>query len=214
MEQAEKIILLVLLSLFGGMLPAQVNWDFKTWETGIHKNMLITNLTFTVGSSPSELKYYVYTSAEWTLTDHLGAEGSLFFNAGSSRNDAPSLLTYENVIDVGQADYAVHNLFLGPNYHFFDRKRGDVYVGVQPGLALFTAPAYSYERVGVTETQNIDEFKSFAPNVSFVLGTAYYGKLFHAFVQGRYVLGRFDALEYSGSLNEFRISIGLGFNLF
>jgi|GEM_PF-2290224 len=214
MEPVKKLILLLLLPLCGSLLPAQINWDFKSWETGIHKNMLITNLTFSVGSSPSELKYYVYTSAEWTLTDHFGVEGSVFYNAGSNQENAASLLTYENVIDVGQADYANHNIFLGPNYHFFDRQRADVYVGMQPGLAIFTAPAYDFEQVGGTQSTTVADFLGVAPSVSFVLGSAYYGKLFHAFVQARYVAGRIDALEYSGKLNDLRLSIGLGFNLF
>ena len=204
-------LLLVLLIQIPGI--AQVNLDYKTWEPGIHKNMLITNFTFSVGKSPSELKYYLYTSAEWTLTDNVGIEGSVFINLGSSENDLGTLLNSCCATDGGTLDYQTHNLFFGPNYHFFDHKRGDLYAGIHPGLTLFAAPEMTYEREW-GETGTIAETYSVNPAASFHAGAAYYARFFHAFVQTRYVMSRNDSFNYSGKFNEFRVALGLGFNLF
>ncbi|MEM7041058.1 MAG: hypothetical protein AAF570_29105 [Bacteroidota bacterium] len=210
MRKITAFTLLLLLKLSAG---AQINFDVSTWETGIHQNMLITNLTFSVGKSPSELKYYVFTSAEWTLTDNWGIEGGLFFNVGSSEKDVIPLLNTCCAVDPQTEDYYTHNLFFGPNYHFLTRKRVDFYVGVHPGLQLFTAPAFTYAN---TDGGSVDVERNYgiSPAASFQTGLAYYAKFFHAFLNTRYVLGRHDSALYEGKFNEMRFMLGLGFNLF
>ena len=210
MRRVAFLLLMLCLTVPG---LAQVNLDYKTWEPGIHKNMLITNFTFSIGKSPSELKYYLYTSAEWMLTDNWGLEGSAFINLGSSENDLESLLHAGTAQVGGVTDYQTHNIFLGPNYHFLDHKRVDLYAGIHPGLTLFSAPEFSFvqewgENVTIPQTYALE------PTVSLHGGAAYYARFFHAFVQARYVVGRHDSFQYSGKFNEFRFALGLGFNLF
>lgn len=208
----KKLAFTLIVLLMGCSMQAQINLDHKSWETGIHENMLLTNLTFSLGNNGTEWKYYVYTSAEWMLTDHFGIEGGAFFNVGSTEMDAVDLLTGCCAINDGQADYYTHNLFFGPNYHFFTRKSIDLYAGFHPGLTLFYAPDFSYQRSG--ETNLSPSHTAVTPAGSALAGVAYYAKFFHVFGQARYVMSRYDSQQFQAQLNDFRLAFGLGFNLF
>ena len=93
-----------------------------------------------------------------------------------------------------------HQLFAGMAYHFSKKSNFVPYIGVQPGLA---ATRYN----GTTKTEA-------TPLVSAVVGFNYFAaKWFHLFVDGRFVSGKHLSEFPPYSINELRLSFGLGFNL-
>lgn len=99
-----------------------------------------------------------------------------------------------------------HQLFAGASYHFGWSNSIDPYIALQPGFAL---------------TEYSDRlFKDSAPTptvstlISVAFGFNYFAsKWFHLFIDGRYVYGQDISTLGSISINEYRLSFGLGFNI-
>jgi hypothetical protein len=95
-----------------------------------------------------------------------------------------------------------HTVFSGVMYHFL-AGAFDPYVGLQPGLA--------YGRLGLPFTLEY----SLSPVLGITGGANYYvGKYFNFFLSAQWVQGKATTKEIGAfSLNEIRVSGGLGFNL-
>lgn len=106
-----------------------------------------------------------------------------------------------------------HGLFFGANYHFPAGSRFDPYIGLQPGASYVKASKVmpwgeDGADIDVTSTGNI------VPNISVAAGFNFYvWKYLHFQVMTRYVHGRHAVPWGSRSLDEFRFSLGLGWNV-
>ncbi len=98
-----------------------------------------------------------------------------------------------------------HQLFAGASYHFTTHSKLIPYLGIQPGIAITQSNEVSI---------NMKNEVSITPLVSGVAGFNYFAtNWFHLFIDGRYVSGKHLSNNTPISLNEFRLSFGLGFNL-
>ena len=105
-----------------------------------------------------------------------------------------------------------HQLFEGATYHIITKSNFDPYIGFQPGLGL----SKSKTSLLVSDAPAIESYSktSVNPLISGVIGFNYYAtKFFHLFVDLRYILGTHLSDVKPVSLNEVRISFGLGLNL-
>lgn len=105
-----------------------------------------------------------------------------------------------------------HGVFFGPQYHFPIR-RFVPYVGMQPGLGYVQA---TNEMLADPEGVRIpmSSEASFVPLVSATAGFNFYvGRFLHFLAMVRYVHGRHAAPWGNLPLDEFRFSLGLGWNV-
>ena len=112
-----------------------------------------------------------------------------------------------------------HSIYLGGAYHIPTKGHFDPYVIFQPGLAYTS----SYEIHNWVPLQLQDERVShtYYPGVLTPLATAgvgfnyYFQRFAHLFLETRYVYARHLSQAPSPiSLQELRVTFGLGFNLF
>ncbi len=104
-----------------------------------------------------------------------------------------------------------HQLFEGASLHIKTKSNFDPYIGFQPGISL------SESKIPVISDQEVVEgFSSTAinPLISGVVGFNFYAsKFFHLFIDARYIYGSHLSDSPPISLNEVRISFGLGINV-
>lgn len=134
--------------------------------------------------------FYGHGSLEGFVEARISIAGEAYLALGSigSRGDRA---------DIG------HSLFSGINLHYI-RANHDLYIGIQPGIAT--------KRIS-TNALDAGHTMTYIPVASAVVGYNYYiHRFFHFFVQGRWVLGQYNTGE-NKSLNELRLSAGLGFNI-
>lgn len=172
-------------------------------KEGIHEGMVRVQGTFAIGFDQNknfgaEQRYYLQGESEYLVGHHLGLNGSVFLNLGSS-----------NRLELGNAksieDAYVHSVLVGPVHHIFDDQPLDLFFGFQPGFSVidqydfnvFSGNARAYH---------------FAPTASVFGGVAWYGSFFHLFAQARYLNTLANSRQYGRSMNDLRLSIGLGFN--
>lgn len=193
-----KKLILILPLLFGTLL-------FGQSEDGVHQGMVRFQGTVALGFDTNkqvyakgEQRYYIYGEFEYLLNDHIGLNGSIFANLGSSQR--VSLVTET----APQEDGYVHSVFTGPVYHFLPNQAFDLFVGVQPG--------FSYLKVHHAEPYDLITSTQFGPTGSIFGGAAYYGSFFHLFAQARYVASPFMNNLAQRNFNDLRLCIGLGFN--
>ncbi len=199
MEQMKKQISMYVAGLLmSGLLILPTHFQAQ----GIHKGMIITQATLAGGLAKEngewDSRFYIYGESEYLATDHLGINGSVYANMGSTHDFFPDPIS---------GDVFYHSLFFGPNYHFISGKPLDLYVGCQPGLSLL--------RPGPTESFILlPDFTGLAPNASLNLGAAWYGSFFHFYTQVRGITGLYANEYYRVPLHEIRLCFGLGFNFF
>lgn len=95
-----------------------------------------------------------------------------------------------------------NSIFAGFNWHPLKNGSSDLFIGIQPGLSFTKLSQYSdQDRIGIN------------PVTSINFGYNYFmNEYFHFFVMAKTVLGKHSSYAYQ-SLNEFRISAGLGFSI-
>ena len=109
-----------------------------------------------------------------------------------------------------------HSILLGTVFHFKTTSHFDPYFILQPGFAYTS----SYKAAGTTGADQTTIVTNYKPVIS-PLGTAglgfnyYFPRFAHLFVETRYVFGNhLSEASKPLSLQELRITFGLGFNLF
>jgi len=106
-----------------------------------------------------------------------------------------------------------HQMFAGGSYHFNVNGKFDPYIGIQPGLTLSQKNKPENTTIFLQEAYTSYPI-TLNPLISGVIGFNYYAsKWFHLFIDGRYVSGQHLSDLPPISLNEIRLSFGLGFNL-
>ena len=95
-----------------------------------------------------------------------------------------------------------NSIFAGFNLHPLKNGPSDLFIGIQPGISFTKLSQQSAaDRMGVN------------PLASFNIGYNYFmNEYFHFFVMGKTIFGKHSTYTVE-SLNEFRISAGLGFSI-
>lgn len=148
---------------------------------------------------------HVNGNAEYYIDNKISVRGDATYLLGSSGLSKDSLGFRDN-----------HSIGLGLVYHFKTKSHFDPYFIFQPSVAYTS----SYKQNYIDDATNLRERKNFdgvlSPLATGGLGFNYYFQRFaHLFMETRYVYGRHLSSAPSPlSLEELRVTFGLGFNVF
>lgn len=175
----------------------------------IHKHLMRADASVVGGYLFKEGMNTVHIngSAEYYLDNKISIRGSASYMLGSNG------LTKDSI---GLKDF--HSIYLGGAFHFPTKGHFDPYVIFQPGLAYTS----SYKSGPPVLFDNGEEqVRKYYPGVLSPLATAgvgfnyYFQRFAHLFFETRYVYGQHLSPAPSPiSLQELRVTFGLGFNLF
>ncbi len=171
----------------------------------IGKHLIRADVSFLSGYMMKEDMKNVHLSgdAEYYLDNTISIRGTATYLLGSSGPGG-------NVVKLND----FHSVMLGAALHFPVKSHFDPYVILQPGIAYTS----SSQTIKVNdEVQSTVSYRgALTPLATAGIGVNYYFQRFaHLFVEGRYVYGRhLSEAPQSVSLEELRITFGLGFNLF
>lgn len=201
----KKIIFIILYVCSLSVLFAQQeNTQF------IHKHLVRADASIVAGYLFKENinNVHVNGSAEYYIDNKISIRASASYLLGSTGITKDSM---------GLKDF--HSIYLGMVYHFSTKGHFDPYLILQPGLAYTS----SYQVHNWVPVQLGGERIShtYYPGVLTPMGTAglgfnyYFQRFAHLFVETRYVYARHLSQAPSPiSLQELRVTFGLGFNLF
>lgn len=176
----------------------------------IHKHLMRATASVVGGSLFKEgiNNVHIDGSAEYYLDNKISIRGSASYLLGSTG------LTKDSM---GLKDF--HSIYLGGAYHFPTKGHFDPYVIFQPGLSYTSS--YKSEPISFLATTEDEPIRTNYPGVLSPLATAgvgfnyYFQRFAHLFVETRYVYGMHLSQAPSPiSLQELRVTFGLGFNLF
>ncbi len=181
------------------LLLFSVNTFSQDTESVLRKGLLRLQGTFSFGkfNQLNQQGLYLHGNLEYYANTNISARGDLFYYLKPNSDSELELN---------------HQLFSGASYHINTKSNFNPYMGIQPGFSVtkITDPAYILP-AGInppTQSTTID------PLVSGVFGFNYYANnWFHLFADARYVYGNHISNISSISINEFRFSFGLGFNI-
>jgi len=148
---------------------------------------------------------HVNGNLEYYLDNKISIRGDFNYMLGSSGLTADSMGLKDN-----------HSILLGAVYHFHTANHFDPYLILQPGFAYTSSYNAKYSSLLQDNTKIIYYKPVISPLATVGLGFNYYFQRFaHLFLETRYVYGQHlsDAPKPI-SLQELRITFGLGFNLF
>jgi hypothetical protein len=173
----------------------------------IHKHLVRSDASIVAGYLLKEdlSNVHVDGSLEYYLDNQVSIRGSATYMLGSRGLTADSM---------GLKDF--HSIMLGGAYHFHTNSHFDPYFILQPGIAYTS----SYKATYVHDPEQNTPLRQYSGVLS-PLGTAglgfnyYFQRFAHLFMETRYVYGRHLSDASSPiSLQELRVTFGLGFNLF
>jgi hypothetical protein len=173
----------------------------------IHKHLVRSDASIVAGYMFKEDLSNVHMdgSLEYYIDNKVSIRGSATYMLGSSG------LTKDSM---GLKDF--HTIMLGGAYHFKTGNHLDPYFILQPGLAYTSSYKATY-KISPEDNTPLQHYRGvLSPVGTAGLGFNYYFQRFaHLYVETRYVYGRHlsDAPK-SISLEELRVTFGLGFNLF
>ncbi len=149
--------------------------------------------------SSGRTNIYIHGTAEYYWRDHFSTRADLFY------------FVNKNNVDGGLKHN--HSVQVGASYHFNKKMTIDPFIGVTTGLSVEQIYPVTMSRGdGVTwlypAPAHIDPI--WAPRV----GVNFFGQhIFHFFVEAEYLMGSYrPPVGPTLSLNEIRVSAGLGFN--
>ena len=132
---------------------------------------------------------YIAGDLEYYTSKNISIKSGSFYLLGYVNK-----LGYENRLDQN------HSIFLGALYHFKTKNNLDPHVGIQPGFAI----------------SKLDDVSGVTVNPIFSVGAGfnYFGnRYFNLFTNVQYVVGKHYSDRAAVSLNELKISFGLGWHL-
>lgn len=174
----------------------------------IHKHLIRSDASIVSGYmfKPGLKNVYLNGNLEYYIDNMVSIRGDANWMAGSSGLYNSSFGISDN-----------HSVMLGPVFHIHTNNHFDPYFIVQPGIGYTSSfqtlePGTHYEK----GDQRIKYAGTLTPLGSAGVGFNYYFQRFaHLFCEARYVYGRHLSDSQSPvSLEEMRITFGLGFNLF
>ncbi|MFI5203472.1 MAG: hypothetical protein ACHQF2_03160 [Flavobacteriales bacterium] len=145
------------------------------------------------------LHIQLHGDLEYFLNERISARSDIYYSLAVNNSDPVPPFKFN------------HSMFSGIQYHFTPFKAIDFYAGFQPGVALCKRRYEQFDATGVPPqlpaiTTNVN------PVFSINTGITYYGnRFFNAFVHVRYLTGFHQDNYRTASLDELRISFGLGF---
>lgn len=209
----KKIIALAFLLVAATAVQAQDNPD-GTVEVNTLAQMLRVQATIspawsvtllsggdTVQSvSSGRTNIYLHGTAEYYWDERFSTRGDIYF------------LINPNDEKAGGIKYN-HGLQVGTSCHLLKRSRIDPFIGLRAGLNLTQITPVTLSN-GVMQYPDYPVPMHVDPTWAPVIGCNFYGqRIFHFFIEGAWMQGTYrPATGPQFSLEEFRISAGLGFN--
>lgn len=197
----QKPLLIIFLVCFSSLLFAQQ-------EDGqfIHKHLLRADASIVKGYLLKENFQTVHVNGnlEYYADNKISIRGDANYMLGSSGLTADSIGLNNNI-----------SVLLGAAYHFHTKGHFDPYFIFQPGIAYTTS--YKQFDLSTNDARSKIKYKAaMSPIATAGLGFNYYFQRFaHLFLETRYVYGQhLSNAPTPISLQELRITFGLGFNLF
>ena len=198
-----KKIFIISCIIFSTAVPAQQ-------ESGqyIHKHLVRTDASIISGYMfKGNIKnVYINGNLDYYLDNKISIRGDVNWMVGSSSTSENSIGLKDN-----------HSVMLGVAYHFHTNGHLDPYFILQPGLAYTS----SYQWKGDVPFPETNVYKVNYKGLVSPLGSAglgfnyYFQRFAHLFLETRYVHGNhLSEAPKPISLQELRITFGLGFNLF
>lgn len=158
----------------------------------VRKGLILSKLTISPSTmlDYSESPFFFHGSIEGYLNKKTSLVGESYFYLGNISGES-------TIFDFN------HSVFFGGSYHI-SQDNSSLYIGIQPGV--------SFARIKTQEGE-IRGNLGVNPLFSSVVGYNFFvSRFFHFFVQSRIVLGQ-HLYNKPVSLNELRVSAGLGLNL-
>lgn len=165
-------------------------------ETFLKPGILRAQGAFAIGHLPKYSATHIYLKGDlsYYIDKRFSLRADSYFFVDSQDNDNKPYNT-------------LNSLFVGGSYHYGSGGKFDPYVGAQTGVAHASKNYMSFP--------SSDPNYGFSPLISAHAGLNYYApKWFHLFVHLQYIHGTHTESFVNGSLNEWRLSFGLGWNLF
>jgi hypothetical protein len=145
------------------------------------------------------LHVLLHGDLEYFVNERVSARSDIYYSMFNKNNDSVPPFKFN------------HSLMSGIQYHFTPNSPVDFYVGFQPGFALCKRRYYQFDAAGVPP-QLPEISTNVNPILSFNTGLTYFGnRFFNAFVHVRYLVGYHQDNYTTATLDELRISFGLGF---
>jgi hypothetical protein len=208
------IITLALLSVAAITAKAQDNPDAATEVHTLAQMMRVQatispawSVTLLSGNdtvqsvSSGRTNVYLHGTAEYYWDERFSTRGDIYFLINP--NDAkPGGVKYN------------HGLQVGVSCHLIKGSNIDPFIGIRTGLNLTQITPVTLND-GVAQAPDYHVPKHIDPTWAPVIGCNFYGeRIFHFFVEGAWMQGTYrPAIGPQLSLEEFRISAGLGFNI-
>lgn len=146
------------------------------------------------------LHVQLHGDLEYFINERISARSDIYYSLAVKNNDAVAPFKFN------------HSLFSGIQYHFTPLKAIDFYAGFQPGFALCKRNYEQFDVIGGPPPQLPAISTNVNPVFSINTGITYYGeRFFNAFMHVRYLTGFHQDNYTTASLDEWRISFGLGF---
>ncbi|MFL5765301.1 MAG: hypothetical protein ACJ77K_15260 [Bacteroidia bacterium] len=202
----KSLKLFLLITCFPSMIFAQQ--DLKQSQVQfINKHLVRSDASIVAGFLIKHdiSNVHLDGSLEYYLDNRVSVRGSASYMLGSSG------LTKDSM---GLKDF--HTIMLGGAYHFHTNNHFDPYLIIQPGVAYTSSYKATYTHDSNYSTPVKQYEGVLSPLGTAGLGFNYYFQRFaHLYMETRYVYGRHLSSAPSViSLQELRITFGLGFNLF
>jgi hypothetical protein len=200
-----KCILIPSLLIFTTALSAQ-----QVHSQYIHQHLVRADASIVRGYMfRSDLKnVHLNGNLEYYLDNKISVRGDANYMLGSIGNTEEFMFLKDDI-----------SVMLGCTYHFKTENHFDPYVIFQPGVA-YTSSYIDLSTSAFEQGISVDGVRryngSLSPLASVGVGANYYFQRFaHLFLETRYVHGQHLSEAPSPiSLDELRITFGLGFNVF
>lgn len=173
----------------------------------IHKHLVRSDASIVSGYMfKSDLKnVHLNGNLEYYMDNRVSIRGDANYLLGSTGISADSMSLQDDI-----------SVMLGPVFHIHTNNHLDPYFILQPGVAYTSS--YSGKKILNNDSPLNDKkfYCALSPLASAGIGFNYYFQRFaHLFMETRYVYGQhLSAAPAPLSLQEVRITFGLGFNLF
>jgi hypothetical protein len=199
----KKIIVILFVCFSSFLFAQQQNGQY------IHKHLVRADASIAAGYMFKDniSNVHINGNLEYYMDNKISIRGDANWMAGSNGLTADSM---------GLKDY--YSVMLGIVYHFHTNGHLDPYFILQPGFA-YTSSFHQAPAVGIYTQDNSP--KTYYQGVISPLTTAgfginyYFQRFAHLFIEARYVYGNhLSEAPTPMSLQELRITFGLGFNLF
>lgn len=176
-------------------------------EQFIHKHLVRADASIVAGymfkSNLSNV--HIDGNLEYYLDNKVSIRGSASYMMGSSGLTSDS---------IGLHDF--HSIYLGAVFHFQTKSHFDPYFILQPGISYTSSYKANYVSNPAENTKIATYPGVLSPIATAGFGFNYYFQHFaHLFMETRYVYGNhLSQAPHPISLQELRITFGLGFDLF